>query len=1814
MALNPVAYTEKVISNFLRYQLTAYPFADPGLHEQMRRLLSLEETRRTPLMKGPYVSLSRPFVEGASVEQLVSEGILHEHMRNLIPHPHLYGHQEHAVRSIVDGKPTIVSTGTGSGKTECFLYPIISKCLQLRDEDAPAGIVAVIIYPMNALAEDQLGRLRSLLAGTGITFGMYVGHTPDTEGEVTGEKLPPGSSKAEYLAAVAKIEAEGKAVAVHPPEERCSRARMRTEGEQPRILLTNIKQMELLLTRGVDVPLFDNARLDFLVFDEAHTFRGAEGAETACLIRRLRAFCGRDPKETVCIATSATIADPKRKDDPRSDGDPAREFACRFFGVEADDVNVVHEKYEPNVSARNRVLTPAPQGDISALLQETLAAVDAGADAGRRVARVCKALIRRSIDPARWEDDLFRVLAETEMVHCLQEVLKKPEPMDELVEMLGRRLKREVTEEEVLIWLALGAAARDGERPLLRPVVHVFVRGVGGAVVTFPTGQDTPKLYLSSRQEEAQSTDVQMRPLPVLTCTTCGQHYFEHHLQDFEFTDKQPGGGELVGDRRHWLPLGENQGGCRALLLDHLIGAEDDDDDPARTAEVYLCRYCGAVHPGMLDRCDGCGRHAPLVRLLAIQHSKPKEDQPAAPPGTLTRCLSCGATGGPRNGRYREPIRPVRATVVSDVHVLAQEMIRHSERPRLLVFADNRQDAAFQAGWMKDHARRFRLRSLMWEKIKEGQISIGDLVAHLDRLLDEDEALSQALLPEVWDVQRREGGSVTHANERRAYLRIQVLLEVTMRKRQRIGLEPWGRIRVDYGGLSPADPFIEERAAWIGISAQDLYEGVCTLLDLARRRQQVHDPEGGIFSRYWQDGDREIQRGYLPQLKGVPSGLKLRRAEGDDPTRLSQWISTRGSTAVEQAAKSWGIPSDHVDEFLEALWGRLCELQILKPVVLKGSKGRALPQCGGAHQVDADRLVLVPQAELWRCRQCRQAFARPTPMDRCPAWRCDGTLVREQEDPEDYDLSLLDGGFQMLRAREHSAQVPTEERDVLERMFKGDGEGVNTLVCTPTLELGVDIGGLDAVLMRNVPPLPANYWQRAGRAGRRHRMAVDITYARPASHDQFYFEDPLLLLGGDVEPPRFHLSNDIMVRKHVHATVLTTMNRLCRQESGLPDAEREEVCGTLRTVFPPMIRDYLFDESGAVRLQPFDVSPLATALSRHEETIVCQAKVIFQTGWPEDDREAVTDEKLADAVTGMADDLNDVIAALRKRLDWARGQIDRLNVIRRAQGTLDPENDALWSRCDRLIKRYKGDLLPHASDPEGYNDVYTYGVLAVEGFLPGYGLEAGSIRGTANLPRHIIGPKEFLLPRPPAMALREYVPGNLIYANAHRFVPRYFHLDRQTETGRPLLFQVDPSREVVLELAGKDATPGAAVSLAAGQLEAVPISDVDLAHFSHITDDEDFRFQMPVSIYGKELDRHGPGIACTWGGRDLLVRRNVHLRLVNVGPKSAVDQGALGYPVCLVCGHSVSPFASAAQADAFSQGHRERCGRAIKPVGFYADIYADALSLPGCIDREEAYSVLEALRVGATRVLDMERDDLEILVVGKPATEAVDAILYDPMPGGSGLLNQLCARWDEIVAAALNAVNDCQSGCERSCSECLCTFRNAYFHRYLDRMVAIERLSAWGGELSYSHDIPARLPAEPTTPGHMPVNEAEERLRGMLKQAGFPEPRWQHQLQLGHPLGSTTPDCFYEGDDDLAPGICIYLDGLSDQHHGDPETQKRDRQIRETLRASGFDVIEIPVHALHDREEMRKHFYRLGRLLLDKDRAKAIGSDTSWFG
>ena len=1794
MALNPVAYTETVVSNFLRYQMTAYPFADTDLYAQMRRLLSLDETRRTPLLRGPYISLSRPFREGAPVQQLVSEGLLHPLMTQIHPYPSLYGHQEKALRAVLSGQSTLVSTGTGSGKSECFLYPIISRCLTLRDEQVAAGITAVIVYPMNALAEDQLTRMRELLAGTGITFGMYIGKTPERETDVTGIRLSVGASRADYDKTVEKAQKDKHAGAVHPAEERCSREAMRAPGMQPRILLTNVKQLELLLTRQADVELFDDARLDFLVFDEAHTYGGAAGAETACLIRRLRSFCGKSTNETVCIATSATIADPERGPEA------GKEFASRFFGVPKDDVALVGEEYRDDDWVKQRMLPPPPPNSPADHLREVLAAVHEDDSYGAKLVAAYHGFTGETLPEAGWQEALYDSLAANELVYQLAETLKRPLALPDLLNALKARIGRTVTEEELLTWLALGAAARNDARPLLRPVVHGFVRGVGGAVVTFPLTEEKPCLYLAADEAETATDGDPLTHLSIWTCYTCGQHYFEHHAADFTYTEGAPGGGEAFGNDHFWRPLDAALGGVRLVLLDRLISAEDDDQPPARTAEVYLCRRCGCLTSRALPTCPACGRSDAPVRLLAVAE-KPEQ------PGKLTRCVSCGTQGRGGGGRYREPIRQVRATAVADVHVLAQEMVAHAERPRLLVFADNRQDAAFQAGWMRDHARHFRLRSLIDTEIGKGPLSPGDLTHRLDKILANDDNLSRALAPEVWNAVRKESAGVQHAEERKRFLRIQVIRELATSSKQRQGLEPLGRFRVDYQGLSEHSGFVTKHAPSLGMGPSALASGIAGLLDRLRRSLYIYDREGHIFSKMWMDGDYEIMRGYLPILKGVPKGLKLERGTEELCNRIMYWLGTSGETIIRQIAKKWNVPPDDVPKFVRELWDFVAgDLKLITPVTLTGPKGRALPGCGGAHQIDADRMTLFPHNGLWRCRKCRRAQVRPAPFDRCLAWRCDGELVWEDESPDNYDLQMLTEAGRMLLPHEHSAQVPAEERERLERQFKGDSESINTLVCTPTLELGVDIGALDAVLMRNVPPLPANYWQRAGRAGRRHRMAVNITYARPSSHDQSYFADPAKMLNGLVNPPRFNLRNEVMVGKHVRASVLTRLHQLIRQPGALSEEDRTEVQETLEAVLPRQVSGYLFDEEGDLRDGLFDVSPLASILGKHESDLLASVTGIFNQGWPASDSSVVMPELLLGFIRGMTLKLQEAVKTLKKRLEWALDQIGRLEERRRTRGTLEPDEDALFQRCDRLVKRYKGMSKRGKGQTEGFDDINTYAVLGAEGFLPGYGLEVGAIVGTANVPRHLLGVRDFELPRPASLALREYVPGNLIYANANRFVPRYFHLDAG---GDHLRFQVDAASETVSE-AGI-LSQGAAASLDSALLPAVPICDVDMAHQSNISDDEDYRFQMAVAVYGYEQNRHSGGAAYDWGERGLQLRRGVHFRLVNAGAARMLPDRP-GYPVCLVCGQSRSPFASDTELDHFREDHQKRCGKPIENAGFYADVIADALTLADCGSREEAYSVAEALRTGAAQVLEMERDDLEILVIGHPGLETADAIIYDPMPGGSGLLDQVVARFGEVVNAALAVTGNCPSDCGRACIDCLFTFRNAFFHKHLNRQLAGELLATWGDTLTLTHDIPPVLPATGPKGSEMAVNNAEQTLQGMLSRAGFPAPEWHKQVSLGKPLGTTSPDAFFAGDEG-EPGTVIYLDGLSAGIHGNAETQAHDHSIRTTLRNQGFEVIEIPASHLSDKAAMTIHFFRLAKAILGREDAKIIREKPEWY-
>lgn len=319
---------------------------------------------------------------------------------------------------------------------------------------------------------------------------------------------------------------------------------------------------------------------------------------------------------------------------------------------------------------------------------------------------------------------------------------------------------------------------------------------------------------------------------------------------------------------------------------------------------------------------------------------------------------------------------------------------------------------------------------------------------------------------------------------------------------------------------------------------------------------------------------------------------------------------------------------------------------------------------------------------------------------------------------------------------------------------------------------------------------------------------------------------------------------------------------------------------------------------------------------------------IFQQGWPDADAEGATEAALVAHIDRMAGDLEVVLKRIRSRLLWAFREVQRLNKVREQQATLEQEDEAHFRRCDRLIKKLKGMQSKRRRDAEGFDDINTYSALAAEGYLPGYGLDTGAVVAMAEVPYWHLGSMDFDLPRPASVAIREYVPGNLIYANGHRFVARRFHREVEGEQVEMPLFEVNIDRKAVCETSvGQNAG-----ALASSTLPAIPLCDVDLMHQSQISDEEETRFQMSVATYGREQGRHNGGDMFGWGERQLSLRCGVHLRLVNVGATSLVEQDTpeLGYPICTVCGQSVSPLASDAQLSHFQEGHETRCGR--KPV------------------------------------------------------------------------------------------------------------------------------------------------------------------------------------------------------------------------------------------------------------------------------------------
>ncbi|MEE8586098.1 MAG: DEAD/DEAH box helicase, partial [Acidobacteriota bacterium] len=1690
---NPVQFGNQVIDQFGRYLMTSYPVADPRLEEQVRQRVRHGLGGERLIAKGPYVYLNRPFESGPRLEDLAAEeGLgIHPALPGLFPFQELHKHQELTFRTALAGRHAVVATGTGSGKTEAFLLPVLDHALKLRDQGAPEGVSTLIIYPMNALADDQLQRLRRLLAGSGITYGRYTGVTPNE-----GEPQLRMEQRRRYSREEVELLDQGRDEDVPLPWEECY-SRQEIRARRPRILLTNYFQLEYLLLRDKDLDLLRDAPLRFLVLDEIHTYTGALGSEVACLVRRLRRVARKSPSEVICLGTSATVRD---RTAPVDTEQITRSFAARLFGVAPQQVDLVTEHYK-DLSPDQDAYSPQPPSDARGLLERLLEAVEPlqrreeVEELPESVLQLVEELCGR---PAEQQGALmqraFQLLASNRIVLALGGVFSSPQLIEAAFPRLRELGREQVGDEdlvaEMLGYLVLGALVqRDGE-PVLRPKLHYFVQGYQGLSLAFDSA-GLPRIEFAG--EQAQSAD--SLSFPLVLCRSCGQHYAALFALEESLPPEGPG---LVRTTRGAAPA-ESQGVL--YVTDRLVGLDETTEDQVEAQK--LCRYCGTLHPLQVVGClnPRCRRQDGLLEVRLGE-------------GPMKRCLACGTDAK----GYEEIVTPARSSEVADVTILAQSMLSNMPDPsqrKLLVFADNRQEAAFQAGWMEERSRRFRLRHLLASLLEERRENLWTI-----------EELTQSLLDEA---QRQGIYRASHWSDKDNLVRLRwFLLEEFMSTGQRRNsLESLAMAEVLTAklGAEDAPDFYRQWVRRLGLSSAHL-EGLLRLFaDLLRRRGLVAHT---LLSRQWSYSDYEVRKGLIRVYERYrPLALVRRSARQSSYTRT--WMARRGYSAI-QALTAQALPevaSDVRNLFLEEVWDWWRSEGILKPVTLTfkvAGRHQAIDLGGQGYQLDEELFAVRWTDRHWVCNACRRSQNSSTPSGICPEYRCSGLLEKAGRPLDHFDVvQYTQGRFVPLKAREHTAQVPKAEREQIEREFKRrEGGEFNCLVCTPTLELGVDIGKLEIVLMRNVPPTPANYAQRAGRAGRRHRIAVVVTYCGGSHHDRYFFEHPRGMIAGEVRVPAFSMRNEPLIRKHLHSAVL----------SELRDRGGADVRETLRQVFPPYISEYFtrWEETddkprAKVLPQPRDVSALADLLAEGRSGLLESLDETFFQTWPKEDREEVSPQVLGQLLDVMTSDLQRHVRGLFDQVAAYQSEIQRLVRIQLEGGQLREEEEKQRRRYDHAIRHLR----------ERNQENYTLSYLSRDGFFPGYALARQSIR--ASCPSPLIE-----LSRPAAVALRELTPANFVYANRNVFRVRKLALytvraedarQRSHMLHQPMEYFARSGR--VGEPASRSVEGGGDAPL---PFRSFQLTDVEMLPQQDIDDQEAFRRRIGFLIFG--LPRHRGGSWGRVGGLEIRYLRQQTLRLVNLGESQDDPRRPFSlFPLCPLCGEARSTRASESEMASFQENHEKFHGEpTVDRFALHIDLSSDALHLGPLRRPEDAASLFEGLRIGARMVLDMGTTELEGFIHADESGDYRVAI-YDPMPGGSGFLPQLIEFWPWIVERAIHALQECPGQCRTACYACLKHFSNQQHHEKLNRHRAVELLKSVQQEVRLQHEI-APSAVDHTRHSEDADSQAEEDFLEICRRRGFPRPP-AAQFRVDLDGDSTVAD--YAWPDRK---VLLYIDGLSE--------------------------------------------------------------------
>ncbi|RLY93896.1 DEAD/DEAH box helicase [Kocuria tytonicola] len=1842
--LLPSLQAEAMQSALVEYVTTAIEFSDQYARDAFSSFLS---DREEGIFRGPFLRTRLPFQTDPTEPPLRVlpdwfQPYAHqaEAFRRLTTDPSVPGAQDRQGLRVPE--PTIVTTGTGSGKTEAFLYPLLDYAVRARKQGLH-GIKAIILYPMNALANDQAARLARMIhenpALQGVTAALYIG-------EHSG--APRTAMSAEGLI-----------------EDRHT-----IRSVAPDIILTNYKMLDQLLLRSADRPLWEQSAesLRYLVLDEFHTYNGAQGTDVAMLIRRLRLVLDRlAPQRTAMIpvATSATLGD-------ESDIAPVAEFASTIFGVEFTRASVVTERRVTQEQLRDEAMARVDRSAWQAQEHPTLGQLEAildvlpvrqggllpdPADLTRRVLGVLwrgpdAAAENAELDPAT-ERDLF--LAHP-LVSDLLSRATRAIPVRDLSTALVPHLDPDTVGArfiEALCGALSHVRSRAGRNSFPNVEVHLWTREVSRV------DRAVSPAVAFSWSDDRTVHDGSF--LPAIYCRHCGRTGWGIALTGTNDLVIKP---QAIREAhvRH-------TGRFRALIS--LPGAEPGDNERVR----FLDPERRSIEDTLPAEDAGDVDSLPVLMHVGLE---------ADALSNADTCPSCQVANGIRFVGSRT------ATLLSVAlsSLFGTAGLDPSEK-KSLVFTDSVQDAAHRAGFVEARSYSLALRSAIETALTEEPAPVEDVVERMMANAHTPEERYRLLHPTIaqnppvrgfWDDEE------TARRRRRAADLVATRLEFDLELEAGL-VESYGRtlaatgtaaasVQAPEGQLRSVGEDVLERAArqmtldvagetpagaLAGVWVRGVLERLRTDGAIAHEWLRPYRAKGGMRYEIW-GGRRpkDVMPAFPPGRRSPTfpaTGRFKPKSEFTDPGNSSSWY-------VDWTSRCLGLDKRSAGHLLKPLFTALSEAGFTDTVGVT-ERGTTTAESYGLRPEKLMMALATQPAEILRCPVCGEMVTGlPETLAAldgapCTTYQCKGHLRRDRL-RSSYYRSLYRGDMRRVIAREHTSLLQAETRLEYENEFKNSETtpgAPNVLVATPTLEMGIDIGDLSTVILASIPDTVASYLQRVGRAGRLTGNSLDLAFMTTRGKGSAFIE-PEFMLNGAVRPPAAYLSAEEILHRQYTAFLMDRM----AGDDGAPDPAR--AASVMKSSGPQTFLGVMLADAKQHSQQRLDEFLSAFQVGDNPRRgMTREAAVALRewATWPGGDEPSGLERAVKSSVQRWwreKDELTHRRKAVEKRLqDIAAGTVvitaeedQKLTTeLEGQQQLLDEQEQKLGSVEDeearkREERRLSGSQARLRAEASQLSHEHWIGVLERFGVLPNFTLYDDAVSLEATLTyrdehdnwKHI--PAEY--ERSGFTALTELAPGNHFYAGGHELEIDSVDVGSDGDGVRRVAFCPDCGHTTTLESTQRlDACPACQRPGIADEgqhlhvVELTKVSSTMELNRAKITDASEDRASTSYDTLTIP-DFTGADTRAQWSvggtGVGITFRRDSRLTRLNVGkPREGAREATLagrrqrigGFTICAVCGHLDTTL-----GENKAQEHQGWCTqrRVENPESVSVVLSRELttetimMSLPPSITDDSSgrslWSFYAALMLGLRERFGGEISHLGMEVVPDVSRNNADSLmLYDAVPGGTGYLAELASPdslW-HLLRQAQDYLTQCpcQDEGKSACFRCLMPHVRASHRESLDRRRAVEILGTVLGSDAPGEDMTWRIEEGSAPLGDDFESSLEHRFRRLFRAAvgqlpgadvtdtvgdggkGFSaiigEVRYSFASQVQ--LGDTQPDSLITWPATQGiKGAAIYLDGR--EYHASLATNRvgDDAAKRRGLREQGYLVYALTNNDLNAYEAAQR--------------------------